>query len=239
MSEELSGRHVVVTGGTGALGWATVRRLVELGATCHLPVLGEGTAPVLDGAEAKRVRLEPGVDLTDEATVTSFYRELPGLWASLHVAGGFAMAPVVETSRADLEGQLRMNAVTAFLCCREAVARMRLNPAVAEGRGRIVNVAARPALEPRSGAGMVAYTMAKAAVAALTEALAEEVCGDGIWVNAVVPSIMDTPANRRAMPGADHASWPSVADVAATAVFLASPGNAVTRGGLVPVYGKS
>jgi len=239
MSDTFSGRHVVVTGGTGALGWAVVRRLLDLGATCHLPVTGEGTAPVLEGAEAERVRLAPGIDLTDEGAVIEFYRKLPGLWASLHIAGGFTMLPVVETSLADLEAQLRTNAVTAFLCCREAVARMRESPAAGEGRGRIVNVAARPALEPRTGAGMIAYTMSKSAVAALTEALAEEVRAEGIWVNAVVPSVMDTPANRRAMPGADHATWPSVTAVAETVAFLASPTNVVTRGGLVPVYGAA
>jgi NAD(P)-dependent dehydrogenase (short-subunit alcohol dehydrogenase family) len=105
--------------------------------------------------------------------------------------------------------------------------------------GRIVNVAARPALEWRSGAGMAAYTASKAAVAALTAALAEEVAKDGILVNAVAPSIMDTAANRAAMPKADYALWPKVEEVAATIVFLVSPENRVTRGAVVSVYGKS
>ena len=107
------------------------------------------------------------------------------------------------------------------------------------GGGRIVNVSARAGLEWRSGAGMAAYTASKAAVAALTAALAEEVAKDGILVNAVAPSIMDTPANRQAMPKADYAAWPKVEEVAATILFLASPDNRVTRGAVVPVYGKS
>ena len=107
------------------------------------------------------------------------------------------------------------------------------------GGGRIVNVAARPGLEWRTGAGMVVYAASKAAVAALTAALAEEVAKDGILVNAVAPSIMDTPANRRAMPKADYNLWPKVEEVAATILFLASPDNRVTRGAIVPVYGKS
>jgi NAD(P)-dependent dehydrogenase (short-subunit alcohol dehydrogenase family) len=123
--------------------------------------------------------------------------------------------------------------VSCFLCCRAAVT------AMAGAGGRIVNVAARPALEWRTGAGMVAYAASKAAVAAATVALAEEVAKHGILVNAVAPSIMDTPANRAAMPKADHAPWPKVAEVAATIVFLASPANKVTRGAVVPVYGKS
>ena len=76
-------------------------------------------------------------------------------------------------------------------------------------------------------------------MAALTVALAEEVAKDGILVNAVAPSMMDTPANRKAMPKADHAAWPKVEEVAATILFLASPDNRVTRGAVVPVYGKS
>ena len=143
------------------------------------------------------------------------------------------MSPIDETTLADLRTMLDMNAVSTFLCCREAVKAMR-------GRGgRIVNVAAQPGVEPRRGSGMAAYAASKAAVAAITLALAEEVAGDGIWVNAVVPSILDTEANRTAMPKADHSKWPKVADVAATIAFLASPQNAVTRAALVPVYGRS
>ena len=89
------------------------------------------------------------------------------------------------------------------------------------------------------GAGLVAYTASKAAVAALTLALSEEVAKQDILVNAVAPSIMDTPTNRAAMPKADYAAWPKVEEVAATILFLASPENKVTRGAVVPVYGKS
>ncbi len=105
--------------------------------------------------------------------------------------------------------------------------------------GRIVNVAARQALEPRLGAGSIAYTIAKGAVAALTTALGAELASEGILVNAIAPSIMDTPGNRTAMPNAKSDSWPKVEEVAATILFLASPANSVTRGAVVPVYGKS
>ena len=137
-----------------------------------------------------------------------------------------------DTDLATIRQQLDMNLVSCVLCCRAAVRAM-------AGGGRIVNVAARPALEWRSGAGMAAYTASKAGVAALTAALAEEVAKDGILVNAVAPSVLDTPANRQAMPKADHARWPKVEEVAATIAFLASPENHVTRGAIVPVYGKS
>jgi NAD(P)-dependent dehydrogenase (short-subunit alcohol dehydrogenase family) len=153
-------------------------------------------------------------------------------WASIHIAGGFAMGKVADTDKAALMAQLDTNLISCFLCCRAAVDAMR-------GPGRIVNVAARPALEWRSGAGMAAYTVAKAGVAALTVALAEEAAKNGILVNAVAPSIMDTAANRAAMPKADFGAWPKVEDVAATILFLASPENKVTRGAVVPVYGKS
>ncbi len=131
-------------------------------------------------------------------------------------------------------GQIESNLVSAYLCSRAAVSAFRQ-----AGGGRIVNVAARPALEPRQGANMTAYTATKAGLAGFTQALAEEVAKDGILVNAVAPSIMDTPANRTAMPKADFAAWPKVEEVAATIVFLASPENAVTRGAIVPVYGRS
>jgi NAD(P)-dependent dehydrogenase (short-subunit alcohol dehydrogenase family) len=145
------------------------------------------------------------------------------------------MSPVSATKKADLMKQVDLNLVTAFLSCRAAVNAMTRTGA----GGRIVNVAARPALEWRTGAGMAAYAASKAAVAALTVALAEEVVKSGILVNAVAPSIMDTPANRAAMPQADFSAWPKVEEVAATILFLASPDNKVSRGGVVPVYGRS
>jgi len=223
---------VVVTGGTGALGGAVVAALVAAGAVCHVPYVAAAEAERFPLRDHARVKLMAGIDLTDEAAVTRLYQGAGNVWASIHLAGGFAMSAVGATSKADLMKQVEMNFVTAFLCCRAALDVMRAG-------GRIVNVAARPALEWRSGAGMAAYTASKAAVAALTVALAEEVAKSGILVNAVAPSIMDTPANRAAMPKADFAAWPKVDEVASTIVFLASPDNKVTRGGIVPVYGRS
>src|ERR1043166_5688926 len=181
-------RHVVVTGGTGALGTAVVRTLIEAGAHCHVPCVHEGEAQRFPPRRHEKVTLIAVSDLADEAAVAKVYDRVPQLWASVHLAGGFAMSPVAETDKAALMQQLGMNFLTCFLCCRAAV-----NAFARAGEGgRIVNVAARPGLEWRSGAGMAAYTASKAAIAALTVALAEEVAKDGILVNAVAPSIMDT-----------------------------------------------
>ena len=226
-------RHIVVTGGAGALGSADVEALIGGGATCHVPCFNEAEAQRFRLRDHKGVVVTVAGNLADEAIVTRFYQGIAPLWASIHIAGGFAAAPLRETTAAMLHQQIDMNFVSCALCCRAAVTTM------GNAGGRIVNVSARAGLEWRSGAGMVAYTASKAAVAALTAALAEEVAKDGILVNAVAPSIMDTPANRAAMPKADYALWPKVEEVAATIVFLVSPENRVTRGAIVSVYGKS
>jgi NAD(P)-dependent dehydrogenase (short-subunit alcohol dehydrogenase family) len=228
-------RHVVVTGGTGALGQAVVSALIEAGAFCHLPFIEPSEAQRFALRDHARVRLLADTELSNESAVERLYAGVPRLWASVHLAGGFAMSPVAQTTKAELMKQVDMNFVTAFLCCAAAVRAMR----GAGTGGRIVNVATRPALEWRMGAGMVAYTASKAAVAALTAALAEEVVKEDILVNAIAPSTMDTPANRKAMPKADHGAWAKVEDVAATILFLASPENRATRGAVVPVYGRS
>jgi NAD(P)-dependent dehydrogenase (short-subunit alcohol dehydrogenase family) len=230
---DFRGRHAVVTGGTGALGTAVVAALLERGATCHIPTYGNEDMSGFAHATHDRVKLYPSVELADQDQTDSFYSKVGELWASLHLAGGFAAGKLKDSDKSDLMAQLDTNIVSCFLCCRAA-----LRAFGAHG-GRIVNVAARPALEPRFGAGMTAYTIGKSGVAALTMALAEEVVRDGVLVNAVAPSIMDTPANRKAMPKADHALWPKVEQVAATILFLASPENTVTRGAVVPVYGRS
>lgn len=226
-------RHVVVTGGAGALGTALVTTLIDAGAICHVPCFDEAEAQRFPLHGHKQVVLSVAGNLAEEAPIARLYDGIVRPWASIHIAGGFAAAPLRDTELTMLRQQLDMNFVSCALCCRAAVR------AMARTGGRIVNVAARPALEWRSGAGMVAYTASKTAVAALTVALAEEVAKDNILVNAVAPSIMDTQANRHAMPKADFALWPKVEEVAATIAFLASPDNRVTRGAIVPVYGKS
>lgn len=228
----MEGRIVCVPGGGGALGRAVVERFVAAGAVCFVPSRREGDSEGDDG-----VCTIGGVDLTSEESVRRFYETVSAkgpIWASIHLAGGFAAGAVEETDAATFIGQFETNALTCFLCCREAIGRMRQGGA----GGRIVNVAARPALEPRIGAGMAAYTASKAAVAALTQALAQEVADDAIWVNAVVPSIIDTPANRAGQPKVEFSRWPKPEELAETILFLASPQNLCTRGALTPVYGR-
>jgi NAD(P)-dependent dehydrogenase (short-subunit alcohol dehydrogenase family) len=210
----MKGRQIVVTGGSGALGKVVVATLQAAGATVH------------------DASLERGVDISDERAVVGFYDALPSVWASVHLAGGFAMAPITETSLAAFRAQHDLNVVTCFLACREAIRAMRRG---GQG-GRIVNVAARPVLVP--AAGMAAYAAAKAGVAALTQTLAKELVDDQILVNAVVPSLFDTPANRASMPDADHAKWPKPEEIAAAIAFLVSPENRLTSGTLLPVYGR-
>src|SRR5215831_16283621 len=223
---DFAGSHVVVTGGTGALGRAVIGALRAAGAVCHVPNLVAAELDEFPYASDPGVHIARGVDLAEEAAVRGFYQALPPLWASIHLAGGFAMAPIGETSAADFVAQFRMNALSCFLCSAAAIAAFRARKAPGPGGangGRIVNVSARPALEPRLGAGMIGYTASKSAVAALSQALAQETTDEQIWVNAVAPSILDTPANREAMPDADFSRWVSPAHIAELIVFLASP----------------
>lgn len=239
---DFANSHVVVSGGTGALGRAVVGALRAAGAVCHVPNLIAAELEDFPFSSDPGVHITRGIDVADEAAVSRFFAGLPPLWASIHLAGGFAMAPIADISAADFIAQFRINALSCFLCSAAAVKAMRArretNPGTAKG-GRIVNVAARPALEPRLGAGMVAYTASKSAVAALTQALAQETVDEEIWVNAVAPSILDTPANRAAMPGADHGKWVAPSELAQVIVFLASSDNRVTRGAVIPAYGGS
>ena len=235
---DFSNRSVVITGGTGALGTAVAANLLGLGASCIIPYLHEAEAQRSPHRGDPKVTLIAAPDLSDEAAVAKVYDGIKSsapLWASIHIAGRFAPGKVADTGKAALMAQIDANLVSCFLCSRAAV-----NAMLAAGSGgRIVNVASQMALEWRTGAGSVAYTIAKTGIAALTVALAEEVAKNGILVNAVAPSIMDTPKNRQAMPKADFDAWAKVEDVAATIAFLASPDNRVTRGAVVPVYGKT
>jgi len=230
-----AGKAVAVTGGTGALGGAVLARLLEEGAVCHVPTSRTGAPDSFTLAGHDRVVLATNVDLGDPASVDSFYASVPGLWASIHAAGAFAMSPVGATAADAFASMIEANAKTAFLCSHAAAQAMR----VSGTSGRIVNVSARPGLDLRSGSGMSAYAASKAAVSAITVALAEELKRDGILVNAVAPSTLDTPANRQAMPKADFSKWVSLETAAGAIVHLASPQNEAVSGALVPIYGRA
>lgn len=223
-------RHVVVSGATGELGSAVVQALLAQGAICHLPCRSRAKIPTFDPALASRVIAVEGVDPTHEASVQAFYDALPPLWASIHCVGAFLPGSLRQAKLEDLEQMLAINAKSAFLCSRAALTRM-------SAGGRIVQVVARSVLEARRGAGAIAYAMSKAALAALTVALAEECCGEGILVNAVAPGTLDTPANRAAQPTANFDHWPKVEEVAAHVVYLASPDNRSIQGALLPIFG--
>jgi NAD(P)-dependent dehydrogenase (short-subunit alcohol dehydrogenase family) len=230
---DLQGQHVVVTGGTGTLGSAVVRALVDAGAQCHVPAI-ESSIPA-ERFPATGVAVTPKVDLSDEASVSAFYASLPPLSAVVNIAGGFAWAPIGDSPAKLLQQQLSMNLVSCALSCRAAVANFRK-----AGRGgHIVNISARPALNPRQGANMTAYTASKAAVAAFSVALAEELKAENISVIALCPSTIDTPVNRADMPKADHASWIKPGSIAELIVAQLGLRDPINSGALIAVYGRA
>lgn len=240
MSFDFDNRHIIVTGGTGSLGTAVVDLLIESGAKCSVPCHSEPEQGKFPFKDHPKVFAPSGIDLTDEAQAQSFFSDAIAehgpLWASVHVAGGFRMGKIGGTSLTDFKQQFNLNTVTCYNSCRTAIRWMRKSD---YSGGRIVNVAARPALEPRQGKGMSAYTVSKAGVAALTESLAAEVIEEGILVNAIAPSAIDTPQNREAMPNANFDNWLKPRQLAKQIIYLVSEDNEMTSGAIIPVYGKS
>ena len=225
-------RNVLVTGGTGALGTAVVQAFVHAGARVTVSWVVEAERDALReelGAAAKRVKLERA-DVTDPDAVAALCvtaTEPSGrLDVLAQLVGGFAFAPVTETDPKTWHKMIALNATSTFLCAREAVKCMRPHG------GRIVTVAAVPAVA-RGAANMSAYAAAKAAVLNLTQSLSKEVVGDGITVNAIVPSTIDTPANRAAMPDADTATWLAPAAIAEVVLWLAGEAAGIVTGSAV------
>lgn len=219
----LEDRIVVVTGANGALGRVVRARLAAAGAT---PV-GIDLAAADDGAVV-------GADLTDAAATTQAVGAIAArhgrVDALLNVAGGFAMAPAAEP--ATWAAMWQMNLATALNATAAVLPGM-----LARRAGAIVSIAARAAVE-RAGAHMGAYAASKAAVVRLTEALAEEVKDQGVRVNCVLPSIIDTQANRRAMPAADFGKWVRPEALADVLLFLCSDQAGAVNGAAIPVYGR-
>ena len=231
----MTGRVAIVTGGTGALGQAITANLLESGAIVAIPYAVAEERAALEGqlAPDRRARLLAiAADVTDEAAVGKFVqavRDRHGrVDAIVNAVGGFAGGDLVSTSLLEWERMMSLNLTSAVIACRAVLPGM-----IAAASGRIVNIASRSVIPPQGG--FIAYTVSKAAVITLTQALAQEVKRHGITVNAVLPSTMDTPANRRAMPDADRSGWVGTADVARVVAFLLSEQAAAVTGAAVPV----
>jgi NAD(P)-dependent dehydrogenase (short-subunit alcohol dehydrogenase family) len=221
---------ILVTGAAGVLGQAVIATLVARGEA----VVAVDLAPMIPSA-GQRLSVG-GIDLADATAGAALIAQLTGtsgagsLTGLVNVAGGFLWETVSEGGWASWERMYRINVQTAFEATRLAL------PALRSTRGAIVNVSA--AATARAGAGMGAYTAAKSAVSRLTEALAAEELTNGVRVNAVMPSVIDTPANRRDMPDADPSRWVSPSEIAEVVAFLLSPAASGVTGALVPVVGR-
>jgi NAD(P)-dependent dehydrogenase (short-subunit alcohol dehydrogenase family) len=234
-------RAVLVTGATGSLGRAVVKRLLASGADVAAVIRDEkrfqdlaafagGSRDALTGFMA---------DVTSEADVREMVegvlRRYGRIDALVNLVGAYrGGADVAGTTEDDWDFLMRTNLKSAFLCSRAVLPAM-----VKAGSGRIVNVAARPAVENKGRAKAGAYAVSKAGVVVLTAVISEEFRRSGITANCVVPGTIDTPENRAAIPGGDHGQWAAPGDIAEVIAFLVSDGSSVTSGAAIPVYGKS
>jgi NAD(P)-dependent dehydrogenase (short-subunit alcohol dehydrogenase family) len=220
---------VLVAGGTGFLGSAVVRELIRSGR--------EVAATWVVDAERERLASEPveliEADLFDPEAAEAAVAAVGDLEAVVNLVGGFADGPLLhETDPAEFARLMQLNLTPAFLLARAAMPRL-----MERGGGAFLCVSARTALRPYPGGG--AYSVAKASVLALVNALDVEYRREGVRCNAILPSVIDTPANREAQPDADHSKWVKPEEIAKVVCFLASGDAAPVSGGAVPVYGRA
>jgi NAD(P)-dependent dehydrogenase (short-subunit alcohol dehydrogenase family) len=232
----LRDRSVVITGATGGLGRAVAHAVGAAGAAVF-PVWMDPEDEATALGLAANGGLAVQADVSERESVARMVERVVAAGGRLdglvNLVGGFDGGnPVAELDPDRFVRQLQLNLVTAALACGAALPVM-----LGQGRGRIVNVSSRVALRP--GAGQAGYNASKAGVLSLTETIAEETAGTGVTANAIVPSIIDTPANRASMPTADFSKWPKPVDLAPVVVFLLTDESAVVNGAAIPVFGAA
>jgi len=231
----LADRVAVVTGGTGALGQAVTLRFLSDGAAVAVPYAVQAERDRLyqrvAAADRHRLVMEP-VDVTDLEAMTPFAASVVAARGKIDIlvagVGGFAGGSLLETDVDTWKRMLDLNLTSAFSVAKAVIPRM-----VEAGYGRVVIIASRAVVPPAGG--FIAYTVAKAGVIAFTQALAQETREDGVTVNAVLPSTMDTPANRAAMPNSDRKGWVPVEAVADAIAVLAREASGHITGTLLAI----
>lgn len=237
MSSRFSGRVALVAGGTGGLGRAVSLAFLEEGARVVVTYRKEEELAALKSAAGGGGERLDGfvVDVTDEAAVQRLFESVlerhGRIDALVNAVGGYAGgAKLWEQDPKLLDRMLDVNLRSGYVLARAAVPKM-----LAQGRGAIVNVASKAALD--HAAGSAAYAASKAAALALMDSLAADLLGTGVRVNSILPSIFDTEANRKAMPGANFAKWPKPEEIARVILFLCGDEARVIHGAAIPVYG--
>jgi len=233
MSSEDSVRSVVISGGTGALGRALVARFLASGDRVVVPWIVKRELEAIETAECEALHSQRLIlveaDVADDAGARAVAHASPNVEVLVNAVGGFAGGKTVaETELEVWDRMYRMNVRTAVALSRAVL------PGMLERRkGSIANIASRAALE--LPAGLAAYAASKGAVLSLSEVLRKEVGDRGVRVNTILPTTIDTPANRAAMPDADFSQWTPPAVIAEVIHWLASPAAATVRGAVVPV----
>ncbi len=232
-------RNVLITGGTGILGSAVTKAYLAQDDTVAVTYLFENE---VERFKAYNPELSEDVtflyaNVTEEAevqnTIKEFLFQFDRLDVLINIVGGFVGGiPTAELEVDRWDFMMNLNLKSVFLCCKAAIPDM-----TAQGYGKIINVSARAGL--KGEAGLSAYCVSKGGVRTLTESLAAEVMDSGVNVNAIMPSVMDTPMNREAMPDEEHDRWVAPADVAKVICFLTSDDASVINGAAIPVYGRA
>ena len=234
-----SKRNVLITGGTGILGSAVTKAYLAQGDTVAVTYLFEEE---VERFKQYNPELTEDVtflfaNVTEEAevqkTIAEFLSKFGSLDVLVNIVGGFVGGiPAAELGEDRWDFMMNLNLKSVFLCCKTTIPQM-----TAQSYGKIINVSARAGL--KGEAGLSAYCVSKGGVRTLTESLAAEVMDSGVNVNAIMPSIMDTPANREAMPDEEHDRWVAPADVAKVICFLSSDDAIIINGAAIPVYGRA
>lgn len=239
MDINFQGQVALVAGGTGGLGSAVALAFLREGATVSVTYRKEEEFAALQAAAAAHVAALEGyrTDITDESAVAALAAELIArhgrIDAVVNAIGGYVGGiKLWDLEAKTFDAMLQLNLRSGFILARAVLPAM-----LKQGRGSFVNVAAKAAVD--HGAGAAAYAASKAAAVALMDSLAADTRGSGVRVNSILPSIIDTAANRRAMPGADFASWPRPEDLANVILFLSSDAAKAVHGAAIPVYGNS